>query len=215
MSTDSPWQGNDAQVFCDSLPVVQMGDSAAQSAPELPPQVLATLCRLGTAWRWRQERGPGEDGPAISLEEMASAGVALAELGPLLERELLCRTGPDFLLTARSMALVSRMAAPGSGEANPAAVRCCPCWARQPRQLLVSTVVVKVLLSTASTEMALLDAFEKEGWPRLLSNPLIGPRRVRTRKLREGARNLSCCQRCRLLAFRVVGGECLIWDYLG
>jgi hypothetical protein len=90
-----------------------------------------------------------------------------------------------------------------------------PHWDRKRRQLLFDECVVKEFRLPASNQEAVLSAFEEEGWPPSIDDPLpFLPGRLRPKqRLHSTIRYLNGNQANRLLRFRGNGtGEAVLWE---
>ena len=90
-----------------------------------------------------------------------------------------------------------------------------PKWDRQRQELLVGHLVVKRFRVPAPSQEVILAAFEEEGWPPRIDDPLP-PRgdQCTKRRLQETIKSLNRNQRHPLLRFLGDGsGQGVIWDY--
>jgi len=89
-----------------------------------------------------------------------------------------------------------------------------PCWDRSRRELSLRGMVVKRYLVPARNQQVILGAFEEEGWPDQIDDPLpvtydINPRT----RLHDAINRLNNCQTNRLLTFRGNGnGTGVLWE---
>jgi hypothetical protein len=182
--------------------------------PWTETQTTLRLRQLHLACQGSPISGQGKIVPWLKVEQCAEIGFVPQELAWLVAQGLLWQTESFIGLTPSGLALLEQSAEESAATAAGEEPRPRPSWVVSMRTLLLGPHVVKRLTATATTEIALLDALEACGWPARLANPLPGQRRIRTRRLREGARSLSKCQECRLLAFAVEEAEWLTWHYL-
>jgi hypothetical protein len=88
-----------------------------------------------------------------------------------------------------------------------------PRWDRELRKLWYGVLLVKEYRNPAESQETILSAFEEDGWPPRIDDPLpvvgeINP----TERLHEAIRGLNRAQRNRLLTFRRDGtGEGVVW----
>jgi hypothetical protein len=177
-------------------------------------QLTMLLRRLHAACQSTPVPSPGTMLPWLRAAQFAQTGVAPEEVALLVAQGLVWQAEASMGLTPAGLALVERSGTQSGAVATLAEQRPRPRWLVTTRTLLSGGLVVKRLLATATTEIALLNALEAQGWPKRLANPLTGPRRIRARRLREGARSLSKCQHCRLLVFAVEEAAWLTWRYV-
>src|SRR5262249_31861554 len=134
---------------------------------------------------------------AVEMTALCEAGLSRSDLrwlackgygvhgvpapGPNKQRRCFCRNGllalhPEscFVLTAAGATLAK--AVPGvSGPAvddRPQAAKLVPRWDGERRELWVGNVLVKRFTQPADNQELLLAAFEEEGWPPCLDDPL-------------------------------------------
>jgi hypothetical protein len=131
-----------------------------------------------------------------------------------------------FVLTARGRDGLTRLLAaeadpsdcPGAAPATPGdRPPTLPHWDKDHGELWFGSVLVKRFGQRAANQEAILDAFEEEGWPRFIFNP-ISPKddlddQVR---LRRAVTRLNEAQSHPLIRLHVVrGGEEISWEYVG
>jgi hypothetical protein len=100
-------------------------------------------------------------------------------------------------------------------DARPTAARGVPRWDPLRRELLVDGQVVKRFRVPAPNQIAVLAAFEEEGWPPRVFGPLP-PKEDQERKqrLRETIRALNHHQRPPMLRFSSDGtGQGILWEW--
>jgi hypothetical protein len=89
-----------------------------------------------------------------------------------------------------------------------------PCWDAAAQVLQLAGRVVKRYLHPSPNQELVLAAFEEEGWPRRIDDPLrpavgVDPKQ----RLRDTIRTLNAKQENRLIRFRAAGtGEHVIWE---
>jgi hypothetical protein len=89
-----------------------------------------------------------------------------------------------------------------------------PTWNAVERRLSFEDLVVKTFLQPAANQELILAAFEEEGWPHGIDDPL--PPRAglsAKRRLHDAIKNLNRCQQHCLICFRGDGsGRRVVWD---
>jgi hypothetical protein len=91
-----------------------------------------------------------------------------------------------------------------------------PAWHREFQELRVGQWVVKRFKRPATDQVAILDAFEEEGWPRHLDDPLP-PRQGQNPKgrLHDTIKRLNRGQRPRMIRFMGNGlGTGILWTWI-
>jgi len=118
------------------------------------------------------------------------------------------RSGPTLNVSERpSLTICAASAAPQGG-------RTVPSWDAVRRVLQVDGVVVKKFKVPSASQECILTAFEEEGWPAAIEDPLPAcaeqdPRR----RLRNTIQSLNANQKVRLLHFAGDGrGDHILWD---
>ncbi len=91
---------------------------------------------------------------------------------------------------------------------------CLPSWDNQRRILRVGGQVVKQYRVPSFCQEAILAAFEEEGWPPAIDDPLPPhPEQDQKRRLRNTVKSLNTNQKNALLRFRGDGSGCrVLWD---
>ena len=89
-----------------------------------------------------------------------------------------------------------------------------PGWDGKLRQLSFNACVVKQFRLPASNQEAVLAAFQDEGWPPSIDDPLpFLPEQRSKRRLHETIRHLNANHQNRLIRFRGNGtGEAVLWE---
>ena len=89
-----------------------------------------------------------------------------------------------------------------------------PCWNRARRELCVYGKLVKRYRVPARNQQAILGAFEEDGWPDRIDDPLPVNRDIDPRtRLHDAVNRLNSCQTNRLLRFRGNGaGTGVSWE---
>ena len=98
----------------------------------------------------------------------------------------------------------------------PANARILPNWDRDTRTFLVGERVVKQFRVPSPNQEAVLDAFQEEGWPRCVDDPLPPvPDQQPKRRLRDTIKCLNLNQASRAIRFRGDGtGQRVFWELL-
>jgi hypothetical protein len=88
-----------------------------------------------------------------------------------------------------------------------------PAWERERAVLRFGPVVVKEFHKPADAQWRILDAFEEEGWPQRIDDPLPADRDLDRRdRLRTAIRHLNEAQ-SGLIRFQAVGtGDAVTWE---
>src|ERR1043165_5561654 len=122
-----------------------------------------------------------------------------------------------FVLTASGLALAQGdRASPTSERSAQAMVGTLPCWNAKLRELRVGGLLVKQFRVPAANQELILDAFQEEGWPSHLDDPLppqtgMDPKR----RLHETIDRLNRSQKHRLIRFHGDGtGRGVRWELL-
>ncbi len=91
-----------------------------------------------------------------------------------------------------------------------------PLWDGQLRELRIGNWVNKRFKLPSPNQETLLAAFEEEGWPLRIDDPLPPvPEVVPKRRLHDTIKSLNRNQKCRLLNFKGDGtGEGVCWEYI-
>ncbi len=89
-----------------------------------------------------------------------------------------------------------------------------PCWDRNRRTLRLGDKIVKRFRVPSPSQEAILVAFEEEGWPAAIYDPLPPhPLQNSKRRLRATLQSLNGGQTHRLVRFRGDGsGERIVWE---
>jgi hypothetical protein len=122
-----------------------------------------------------------------------------------------------FVLTESGVAAARVIARAGLSHAedNVAPVESLvPCWDQGRRELRVGSHVVKRFTQPAANQEAVLDAFQEDGWPPRLDDPLRPDHDQETKtRLRRTVHNLNRSQRWPGVRFVVCGnGQCVAWN---
>ena len=89
-----------------------------------------------------------------------------------------------------------------------------PSWDEQRRVLRVGSRIVKAYRVPSPSQEAVLSAFQEEGWPSAILDPLPpAPEQDGKRRLRSTLQSLNSNQKNRLLHFRGDGSGCrVVWE---
>jgi len=92
-----------------------------------------------------------------------------------------------------------------------------PKWDCDRHELRVDGVLVKIFKVPSPNQETILTAFEEEGWPPRIDDPLPPhPELVPTRRLHETIKSLNRSQKQRLIRFLGDGtGEGIRWEFMG
>ncbi len=197
---------------------------------------LTELRRLGlnaNDFRWLMRRGfvehlretthPHEMGRSfVSCDNLAFSDqscFSLTETGVAAAEEWLGGTSRLALLTGEVAPLSESdcQSAPDRHEA-PSRLRASatPRWNSEVRELLVGHTLVKCFRYAAVNQEKVLAAFEEEGWPSRIDDPLPPePEQDPKRRLNDTIKCLNRKQANRLLHFRGDGtGQRVVWEYV-
>ncbi len=132
-----------------------------------------------------------------------------------------------FVLTEAGVRLVAVQGPPPPDEPRPAGRRerpqsrrpraaCVPLWDRDRRILRMDGCVVKQFRTPSPSQEVVLTAFEEQGWPAAIDDPLPPhPGHDAKRRLRSTIQNLNADQETPLLHFRSDGaGQRILWRWL-
>lgn len=91
-----------------------------------------------------------------------------------------------------------------------------PHWDAERRELRLGPTLVKQFRLPSPNQETILAAFEEEGWPSSLDDPLPPhPEQDSKRRLHETIRSLNCHQKHRLIRFKGNGtGQRILWEYV-
>ena len=222
-------------------PAAPNGPAGART-PAAPPRVLPALRLLREAHDAARALGRGEWDFAVELADLRRAGLTGSDCRWLVGsglaahgrettgandvfrsfargRSLSLPGGTCFVLTARGI-LAARPAGtppaeppPAEGSpAPPASPEMRPAWDRHRQQLRVGGRVVIALKVPAAHQEMILAAFEDEGWPPRIDDPLPEGPAAGGGRLRVAVDALNGRQKARLLHFAVDGGG-VRWEH--
>ncbi|HET6410120.1 MAG TPA: hypothetical protein VFG14_19680 [Chthoniobacteraceae bacterium] len=89
-----------------------------------------------------------------------------------------------------------------------------PCWDAGRRELRLGRQLIKRFRTRADNQELILLAFEEEGWPVSIHNPLPPNGKDSADRLRAAIKRLNRHQRVPLLRFRGNGEQAICWDRL-
>lgn len=194
------------------------------SPAHLSAGTLEGLRRLREASDRAAELGQGPEQWAVEVRELTAAGLTHADLRALVARgwaELLeeCTAPGDprrRFRPARNLSFTEKsclVLTPAGAAAGPAAGDR-PCWDAGRRELWFRGRLVKRYLRPAPSQEAILAAFEEEGWPPHIDDPLPSrPGEDPADRLHEAVRGLNRAQARALLHFRCDGhGQGVVWE---
>ncbi len=116
----------------------------------------------------------------------------------------------------RSTAKLARGGSGADGDSSAASPQPVPHWDMLRRELLVDEQVVKRFRVPAPNQIAVLAAFQEEGWPPRVFDPLHPQEDQEPKqRLRETIRALNHHQRVRMLHFFGDGtGQGVLWEWV-
>lgn len=102
----------------------------------------------------------------------------------------------------------------GSESAPPSLVAATPRWDPNRRELWLDGMLVKRFRQPAPNQEKILSAFQEEGWPPSIDDPLSqNPEQNPKRRLNQTIRNLNRFHQTSLIRFGGDGtGECVMWN---
>lgn len=100
------------------------------------------------------------------------------------------------------------------GGSSADAAQLIPRWDSMRRELVVDGQIVKRFRLPAPNQEAVLEAFEEEGWPPRVYDPLPPqPEQDSKRRLHETIKALNCRRLARIIRFRGDGtGQGVLWE---
>lgn len=100
-----------------------------------------------------------------------------------------------------------------NGRSTP---KCLPDWDPDARKLCLNGILVKWFKWRAANQEAILNAFQEEGWPSRIDDPLSpGLEQSPKRKLSDTIECLNNKQKNKLIRFHGDGtGEGIVWEIL-
>lgn len=224
-------QSNDRQVaaFCDSLhPTVEALLKASRYAADTDSSVwdfaipIRQLLKLGatqTDLRWMVRKGFIEHGREVTIE--GEDGRAFRSTGNLTFTQRTCFVFTELGIQSAELSV----AATNGYHINPAnnnghsilipPKQCSdPVWDMNLRKLSLDDVLVKRFKWPAVNQEAVLCAFQEEGWPERIDDPLPPqPEQDPKRRLADTIKCLNRRQVNELVHFRGDGtGEGVVWE---
>jgi hypothetical protein len=201
----------------------------------LPSLPLAALAELLCASLYSQKLKEDPWEFALSLDELQKASLTVTNLRYLVHEgyveHRVCHAGPGerdgnnrpthklhfdpesrFLLTASGVALAQRLGAAKEPDPDGPA----PTWDRDGGQLLLGGVLIKRFRCKAQSQYAVLDAFQKQGWPAEVANPLSGlGYRSAEERIKDAVGKLNTGQSGARIRFHLLQqGRRVSWDRL-
>ena len=182
----------------------------------LTPNDFRWLVRSGLVTHRREVTLEGDNGRQFQSAGDLTYGprscFVLTEIGIQLARQLHQKTG---LLSDVDFSLVDRPLYKNGRTGNKdASVACIPTWDSERRELRFDGVIVKHFKWVAVNQQTILGAFEEDGWPARIDDPL--PPNEEQDSKRRLADTIKCLNRkqCHaVLHFRGDGtGEGVIWE---
>jgi hypothetical protein len=204
-----------------------------RAPPVIPDHALGLLLEAHT---YARDLGCDVWEFAVELDRLQAAGVSNSRLRWLLRKgyvtqrveitgarngprtfrsiaNLSLRPGTCFVLTAAGLALTTDAAPARRGRAAAPPTAAIPSWDGELRELRFGEVVVKRFRQQAPSQELILEAFEEEGWPLCLDDPLPpAPEQDSKRRLRVTISNLNRSQLEQLIHFHGGGdGKTVCW----
>ncbi|MGA2066195.1 MAG: hypothetical protein ABSG86_14565 [Thermoguttaceae bacterium] len=214
-------------------------------AKEFAAEFAAALAQLAKAHDYAQDLRCDPWEFAVEIDRLLALGISTSDLRWLVEkgyiehaREIIhsgdsarrFQPAPNlgftratcFTLTHSGLALArtkggvnGHAAVRASPAASPAASPPIPQWDREGRVLYVGRGVVKEFRVRSPNQESVLAAFEEEGWPRYIDDPLSPSEQCPKHRLRDTIKGLNANQKNRLIRFRGDGtGERVRWELL-
>jgi hypothetical protein len=210
-------------------------------AKEFAPEFFAALAQLAKARDYAQDLQCDPWEFAVEIERLLALGISSSDLRWLIKKgyvehareitdsgDLARRFQPSrslaftratcFCVTQSGLALLRAKGglnghAAASPPLSPARSACVPQWDRDSRVLYVAQRVVKEFRVRSPNQESVLAAFEEEGWPRYIDDPLSPSEQCPKHRLRDTIKGLNANQKNRLIRFRGDGtGERVRWD---
>jgi len=143
----------------------------------------------------------------LALPRMAAAENGQTELGRSFSSSNLELPSRNAAKTAYARGIATRQAPSSSAVPN---------WDRDTRTFLVGEHLVKQFRVPSPNQEAVLEAFQEEGWPRSVDDPLPPvPDQQPKRRLRDTIKCLNMNQVSRAIRFRGDGtGQRVFWELL-
>jgi hypothetical protein len=195
---------------------------------ELPAGAAATLALLSEAHENSCRLGKEETEFAVELPCLLAAGATpgairwllchgfverLVETTALAARTRSFRPVRNLALGPRSCFILTAAGARLGLEKTVVPPNDKPIWDRDRGELRFGRVVVKRFTQPASSQEAILSAFEEEGWPERIDDPLSpSPDQDAPSRLRSAVNNLNRGRRPSPIRFGVCGrGTAVFW----
>jgi hypothetical protein len=173
---------------------------------------LRPLGMTSTDVRWLVRHGFIEH--AVEIVRDRGGRREFRRLGPtvVLEGTALVLTDTGAAFTCKHLAAEERLGAGSIG-----ARRLKPAWDRERRELVVGGQLVKRFRVPAASQERILDAFEEEGWPQRIDDPLPHTNNLVPRaRLHDAIKNLNRHHVHRLIVFQGDGrGVGICWKRIG
>ncbi len=180
---------------------------------------LRTVGLLPNDFRWLVSKGYVEHAREVTRPEDQQRAYHA-------EGKLAQAKGTCFILTEAGLALASKACQPGSAPENPTNSpvgesgngRCedrIPTWDQVRRELRVGTKMVKRYRLPSCNQETVLAAFEEEGWPASVADPLPPhPGQDSKHRLQATVKALNQHQKNSLVRFMGNGtGEGVLWEF--
>jgi hypothetical protein len=210
-------------------------------------KIKTAIVRLAHAYRYAHYAHCSPWEFAVEIESLAADGVTTTDLRWLVNKGYIehaceitrCRDRSRRFRPCHNLGFCRRacfvLTEPGRREltlvspqeqllsADPQPLECyandrhVPSWDADRRVLCVGDIVVKQFRVPAPNQEAILVAFEEEGWPTAIDDPLpYRPGRDSKHRLRSTVQTLNARQNNHLLRFRGNGtGTRVLWELIG
>jgi hypothetical protein len=181
--------------------------------------LAAALSPLLAGFDEGQRRGCSRRDFGASRQQLNEEGVADTRLVDLMVGGILERSRDLFMLTPAGAREVRRALAVAGADGVvevvgpvPDQVPVLPHYDADLRRLTYGGLLVKELPDAAVNQEVVLLAFEEEGWPRAIDDPLPGVDGLDPRqRLKDTVTRLNHCQREVLMVFHRCGRSSRVW----
>jgi hypothetical protein len=183
--------------------------------------VATALRALLAGFEEAERRGCSRWHLGVSRQQLRKAGLAGEPLLDLLVAGLMERSGDQFAMTPKGVRAFRASpigpAPDGVAAAGPADDGVLPCYDADLRRLTLGGLLVKVLPDSAVNQEAVLLAFQEEGWPQVIDDPLPGVNGLDPRqRLKDTLTRLNRSQReARVVFHRLTRGTRVRWEVPG
>ena len=208
----------------------------------LAPEIQAALALLAKARAYARDVNADFWDFAVEMQRLLAVGATVSDLRWLVNKGYVGHahevTAPDdehrrfqsarnlaftdqtcFVATDGGLLLtegisIAPMVVQFAPVAQPAEPPGCPQWSRERRALLLGGRIVKRYRVPSPNQEAILAAFQEEGWPHHIDDPLSPlPDQCPKERLHSTIKYLNASQANRLIRFRGDGtGEGIVWE---